>query len=94
MPLSPQVFTGRAAVAALNKRGNVRGEPTAVTLQSTAEHYTTFGDVITAIIKDLHISEARAKVPANNVTILSSPFEIEPHTLGMQVLASRERSVA
>ena len=67
----------------MNRKTSVRKEQPRTTLEHTAEHFTTFGDVIMAVIKDLHISEARAKVPAGNVRILSHPFDVEPDTLGM-----------
>ena len=74
----------------MSNKVDVRKEHPRTTLHNTAEHYTTFGDVIMAVIKDLHISEARAKVPANNVRILSHPFEVEPETLGMLRLTVKQ----
>jgi hypothetical protein len=89
----PLVIPGSTANELVQKGSNFRNDvPVGSEVFPFSTHCTTFGDVMTAILKEISISEARDKVPANDVRIMSRPFEVEQETtnVGLRFAQSRQ----
>jgi hypothetical protein len=61
-------------------------------ISTFSTHCTTCGDMLTAMLKYISISEARDKVPANNVRFMSHPFEREAETLALGINPTANRN--
>lgn len=88
----PFVIPGPLANELVDRQSNFRSDiPIATKLWPYSTHCTTFGDIIASVMKELSTSEARDKVVANNVRMMSHPFEMEADTvaLGIRVFGNR-----
>lgn len=83
----PYVIPGSLANELVAQGSDFRasGISMATHLSPFSTHCTTFGDIMTDVVKLISISEARDKVPANQVMILSRPFDREPDTIALGI---------
>lgn len=85
----PVVYMGgHANEIVTNNLGNFRDEATGkgrTVYNDISTHCTTFGDVMTAFLKHISISEGRSRVPLGDVHLLSHPFEYEAQSVGIGI---------
>jgi hypothetical protein len=73
----PSVWLGSHVNDALDKSVNFRTAPMKTVFNDMSTHCTTFGDIITTVLKEISISEGVNKPPLGNIRTLSHPFEFE-----------------